>query len=319
MTSHHGRVIAVTERALGSALASAHAAGVTTLTLLDTLDFPEPPTDENLQARIVSEDRTVTEVIDYRAVDDDAATLTLAFSTSTALAHAEEAAVEVWPRAVERVAQVHLDDSEEEADVVTIRVPHTLRDKLVEGVRDAYERESVELVEQGDQLVLADAYAEEQRLEGPVVVSSAKYHRTSSIGIATGTDVRLKFNNRRWDDLAAGNIESNSNDTFTVRRAGLYRITARVMWDGSTGSAKRVVSIVHNTGGTDALATEDILLVGGGGVHSQQCSCVVEASEGDYFFIRVFQNSGATLNVLGEIAGSSTQMVMEYLGVRPRP
>lgn len=145
-----GRIVLVEERPFGSELTAAVVATDTVLLVEDATDFDDSGT---LQVG--------DEVVAYTLTDEDGGELTLA--TPLADGHAAEDPVYIYPLTLERVAWLRVTEEDEELEA---RVPHSLYDRVAEGIRDDGEGESVEADYIGDELVLVDVLGKPPVIDG---------------------------------------------------------------------------------------------------------------------------------------------------------
>jgi hypothetical protein len=145
-----GRVHEVTAEEFGSTLTADHAAAETTLTVASAVDFDEAGGD---LAYIDPADEDVTITATYTTCDKDADTVTLAVGLDDALDFDTFLYVVGGSEESELLAQVMFEDEDEAA---TVRVPHSLRDRLPEGVRDEDKREAVAVREEDDGDLVVD-------------------------------------------------------------------------------------------------------------------------------------------------------------------
>jgi hypothetical protein len=129
-----GHVVAVQESFLGSELAADAALGATSIEVADTFDFDERG------GKVLLGD---FDVVNYSSVDDATGILQ---TDALPRGWPAETKVLLFPRALERYAEVILDDSDD-TEVVLARVPHGLLHLIPEGVRDpaAGDGESVQV------------------------------------------------------------------------------------------------------------------------------------------------------------------------------
>ncbi len=151
MSTDRGTVVEVSTDRLGDELATAVAAGATTLTVADAVDFQEDGGSLTIG----------TETLDYLSADDDTAVLTLA--SPLAGAYAEGEPVLLDPPAHEKYAQVMVGDSDE---AVQATVPHTLWDRIADGVRGEGEGEVVDLELIDGEYVVAEIVGAEPVVDG---------------------------------------------------------------------------------------------------------------------------------------------------------
>ena len=140
-----GRVHDVNEELRGADLIVDAALGATTLTL-EHLGYFD---DRGGQARLRNVDTDATEVVTYLRLDDDAGTLTLGAGTLAAWP-AATTRVDVMPEERPRIAEVLLDEAENEQDVINATIPAALYDRLPLGTRHLEEdRETVLVATEG--------------------------------------------------------------------------------------------------------------------------------------------------------------------------
>lgn len=164
-----GRVLSCSIQVEGSALAVDHTAGPSSslLTLEDTLDFVQPEYGENLQVQIIGD--TLSEIVpimvpasdDIDTVNYDTGTIQLA--TEHVNSYEAGDMVEVYPRVVRKIAQVRLDDAEEEGETIDAVVPSTLYDKIADGVNLSI---SVDLDYDGEQFTVEQILGDEVSIDG---------------------------------------------------------------------------------------------------------------------------------------------------------
>lgn len=216
-----GRIVAVEERHAGSNLSADAGIGVGSLVVdLVGLEFEE--TGGTLQ--VMSEG--VVEEIDYSSADPDTDTITLV-GTLTA-AHVTGDRVEVVPAVVERVAHIMIADIEDEA--VLARVPHSLFDRIPEGIREDGAGESVLLEYQSGELALVDPLGKEPTIdagyldtsENPVPITDGEPPSASPAAVVEGGPGYFAVS---WD--AAANVDSV---TYAVHVSATTGFTP----DGST-------------------------------------------------------------------------------------
>jgi hypothetical protein len=120
-----GHVRSVRSVRLGDVLAADASASDAMLTLENVEDFDE------VGGFILLDD---TEQAEYTAVDFDLNTLTLAAGIGSG--YESGTSVTMYPDVIERRALVEIDDSDQDDEVLDVRVPHALYLYLPEGVRD---------------------------------------------------------------------------------------------------------------------------------------------------------------------------------------
>ena len=206
----YGRIVSVAERTRGSELKQAHAAGATTLVLEDTLDFEEPDEGSTVTVRMLFGGEQ--EFAFVTALDDDLGTMSLA--TGLSKAYGEGARIEVYPIAKVRVAEIRLEDAEEQGETLDTVVPHALYDRIDTGIRA--QGEAVALVETEDDWMVGDVMGDEPQADGKF--------------IRAGTIVAEKLKVDRLSAVSAnlGNITAGTIDSV--------RITGGIIRTSDTGS-----------------------------------------------------------------------------------
>ena len=150
------RITEVSERVLGSALVADAGAGATVLVVADVVDFDA-----------VGSVQVDAEVVAYTAVDEDAATITLA--APTAAAHVTDAAVVCYPAATERLATLIGAADSDDDEAMIARVPHALYDRLPVGVRPVDQGEAVQADFSLDDLLIHDITGEVPIVDGSFI------------------------------------------------------------------------------------------------------------------------------------------------------
>lgn len=145
----HGRLIAVDEVPLGSALAAAVLAGATTITVDDAADFDED--GGTIQIAGVQ--------YAYESCDDDTGDIVLVDPLE---ADADEGdTVDVYDTlrqvvSTEKVCLVELDGEDENVDPLEATLAHYLANDVPEGIRPTGQGESVRIALDGDELLIVD-------------------------------------------------------------------------------------------------------------------------------------------------------------------
>lgn len=85
----------------------------------------------------------------------------------------------------------------------------------------------------------------------------------------------------------------------------LVRLSAAIAWQGVSGGY-RICNFIKNGSDFPGANRLSIFPNTTAGAFSGTHSPVIEVSEGDYFEVQVFQNSGSSVNVLANDAGRST-------------
>lgn len=120
---------------------------------------------------------------------------------------------------------------------------------------------------------------------------------STSHNIATNTGTNVQWNSELYKHKVTHDTVTNS-ERLTVTEAGLYLVYSSVEWESGTSDTRRDASLTLNGDPAQIFAAENMPALGGSGVPSQlQVSGMQEAIAGDYFTVRVYQGSGATLGV----------------------
>lgn len=121
-----------------------------------------------------------------------------------------------------------------------------------------------------------------------------RVYRSSDLSIVDSTNTNVTFGQERFDNQAMHDTSTNSDRlTVPANMGGLYLIEAHVQWEASVNGFRRVDIWMNSTmiarvqGPPIAAATPTY----------QTLSTIYRASPGDYFFVNVYQNSGAALKI----------------------
>jgi len=151
-------------------------------------------------------------------------------------------------------------------------------------------------VDRGEVLRLIEAEAARLRALFGGKLVGARVYNDAAIPIANSTTTFLTFNSERFD---TGGFHSESSNTgrLTAPTDGLYLIGAHIRWaTDATPSGRRQIVLMVN--GADAIALEEPAIAVNVAIPMfQGLSSLYELAAGDYVEVRVFQSSGASLNV----------------------
>lgn len=161
MRYEHGRILAINEVTLGSELVSAHAAGVTSLTVADPVDF-----DVDGGTLLIN-----GQVIGYTSCDDETGEITLVDPLAAAAEEGDR--VDAYDPlynipTTDRVAQVILDGDDANTDALEATIAHALIAYLPEGIRTG-QGEAVLLEWDGDDLRIADLLGQTEGFDGGTI------------------------------------------------------------------------------------------------------------------------------------------------------
>lgn len=180
-----GRVVDVTTHTLGDELAADAGVGATTLTVYDSVDFPEDG------GRLLLKDVSYA----YTSVDDETDVITLDGTVTIAAVTGDPVVLD--PPSVETWAQVEAG----EGDPIMALVPHPLLPLLAEGARDSTEGETVEVELKGDVWVVADVFGSE-----PVMADGSVGVGTFRDSVVDAVGVRFKRGEEMLNTNATGDI-----------------------------------------------------------------------------------------------------------------
>jgi hypothetical protein len=134
----------------------------------------------------------------------------------------------------------------------------------------------------------------------------ARVYNNANISIATATNVNLTFNTERYDTDSIHSTVSNTS-RLTANTAGIYLISAAISWENDVNGSRQMG--LYLNGSTQCAISR----VCADDPVRHTVSTIYELSVGDYFEVRVYQDSGSTLNVL--VAGNySPEFMMQRLG-----
>ena len=130
-----GHVRSVRTIRLGDVLTADANSSDTTLYLEDVEDFDEKGGFVSIEA-----DDGTTEIAEYDTVDFDANTLDIPLGIVNSYSSGDAVLIytgdDNHPYVTERRAQVEVDDSDDDDEVLDVRIPHALYLYLPEGIRD---------------------------------------------------------------------------------------------------------------------------------------------------------------------------------------
>lgn len=124
--------------------------------------------------------------------------------------------------------------------------------------------------------------------------SGCRVYNSAAIAIPNATLTDLTFNSEYWNN---GGMHSTSINTARVTcvTPGDYLMIGQVEFAVAAGGRRQLL-IVINGATTLAVAEPDVAIVGAVN-HNVQISTIQTLAAGDYVTLRVFQNTGAPLNV----------------------
>ncbi|MDA1128317.1 MAG: hypothetical protein O2913_06435 [Chloroflexi bacterium] len=122
---------------------------------------------------------------------------------------------------------------------------------------------------------------------------SARAYHSASQSIANNTTTALAFNSEDFDTDTIHDTATN-NSRLTCKTAGKYYIHGQVAWAASTAGI-RLMELYLN--GTTLIARVTMGTSTGEDSPRQQISTLYDLAVNDYVELRVYQSSGAALNV----------------------
>lgn len=149
-----GTVLEVTSSPYGDELAVDHLTGATTLILTDVTDF-----DEDEGTVVIN-----GTVYDYVGIDRENNQMTLATGLVEDLQYSEK--VNLSPLVIEKWAMVEVKDDD---DVILALVPHSLYDKLEDGVREPEDQEPVNVQTRDGDWYVADIVGSEPKMSAAFI------------------------------------------------------------------------------------------------------------------------------------------------------
>lgn len=116
---------------------------------------------------------------------------------------------------------------------------------------------------------------------------------TTNQTLANATAVTINFNNETIDsDNFHDNTTNNSRLTVPTGKGGKYLVSGTMIFQGNA-SGIRIVQIAKN--GT---VYGEFYSLGINSSQSMNCQMILDASAGDYFTLKLYQNSGGNLDTL---------------------
>jgi len=138
----------------------------------------------------------------------------------------------------------------------------------------------------------------------------ASIRNDSGTSVADSTTTTMPFPQETFDTSAFhDNTTNNSRFTVPSGKAGYYRITYTVLYEGYSSSHS--VRLVYFLNGTQICLYKDAC-VGGVGEQNYFFSRTVNLAVGDYIELKLWQNSGVSR--MFYVDGNQGQAVITYLG-----
>jgi hypothetical protein len=133
---------------------------------------------------------------------------------------------------------------------------------------------------------------------------------SSSQSIANSTDTYVTFAAETFDtDSFHDNVTNNTRLTIPTGLGGKYLFTAIVGFDTNTTGRREAIMFRNRT----TVIASTLVAPTTGNWTQWGFSQIIDASAGDYFELRVWQNSGGSLNLPSSTTGGTT-FACQYLG-----
>jgi hypothetical protein len=135
---------------------------------------------------------------------------------------------------------------------------------------------------------------------GPLAIGAlpaARARHSVDQAIPSGTPTTLAFDSEDFDNTNLHNTTVN-NSRLVASAAGLYEITANVVWAASA-TGVRTLSIVRDTGAILATSSQ---LPASSGTTGQNVTVLMSLAGGDYVEAQATQSSGVPVNIAASTA-----------------
>lgn len=142
-------------------------------------------------------------------------------------------------------------------------------------------------------------------------VSAQVYHTASQTIPDSGIWTPISFSSTAWDDANFHN-NVNNNTRMTVPFTGKYLVSTNVVLSPANSTGVRYISFDIN-GDESAWGDSGTTANSSGGNARLSSTTVLNLTSGSYVRVRVFQNSGGPLTVLGD-TGGNCRFSIAYLG-----
>jgi hypothetical protein len=221
---------------LGSFLDGAHLTGSTQLKIMDAADFNEEG------GSLILDGLT----LDYVSADIEADTLTLA--SPLGADYEDGVPLSISPLTYEKQAVVVLDGFDE---ALTAIIPHSLYDRLPDGIREEFGRESVTIELQNSTWKVSDVYGKEPVIDGSYLENVV----ADDIIDGIVTEVKLANEAVSAAKLAANSVTETkiANDAVTTPKLVAGAVSTDKLAAGSV-VADKIASAAITTAKLDALA-----------------------------------------------------------------
>lgn len=190
---------------------------------------------------------------------------------------------------------------------------------LATGASDIWEISLAQIAVANSATTIASTDVTDERsyvMPGGTTKLSVKAYRANAIACSDGTLTDLDLGNESWNDIADGRFHSTSTNTNRLYAPwdGRYELNVAVEWD-TNATGYRLITALKN--GTDEICPPAISSGWTGRSATTHLNIPeIRLSKGDYVRLRVRQNSGGSLNVLGTSSSptGTTHAIWRYLG-----
>lgn len=215
--NEQGLVLEVSLRHTGDEAAVDSALGASTITVYDTANFSE--TGGQLMVNNL--------IYTYLSADPDTGIITLSGTLTAAVLATDR--VYAYPLAEEKWAMVKLTY---EPEAISVRIPHSLTDKIAEGIRDETKQESVILEMVDGQWTVKDVFYKAPTINIGYVSSDGSAPAGATVGVATGGPGFIAL---RWAavlnaDPVTYKVYGSTSTGFVVDGTTLLQATAGTSW-----------------------------------------------------------------------------------------
>lgn len=140
-------------------------------------------------------------------------------------------------------------------------------------------------------------------------VPRARVYHNANQSIGNAAAATLNFNSERYDSHVQHDTSTN-NERLTCKTAGRYRITAHAAWAANATGARQIFIRLN---GTTLIAGQSGASTGGSIGTETSISTTYDLALNDYVEVRVYQDSGGSLNVTSS-GNYSPEFMMERIG-----
>jgi hypothetical protein len=125
-----------------------------------------------------------------------------------------------------------------------------------------------------------------------------KVHRTTAQSINHATWTNLYFNTDIKDDYGLHSTSTNT-DRIYVYKSGWYDINAHVLWNVSTSGVRILLLYKYDVSAGSLMQIADNR-INATGWDGMEATATTWLDSGDYIYVRVYQDTGGSLNLLGD-------------------